>query len=397
MIPYGRQHIGEADIAAVVAVLRSDWLTQGPTVEHFEAAMAERLQVKHAVAVSSATAGLHIAMQALGVREGDCVWTSPITFLASANAARYCGADVDFVDIDMRTANMSVRELATRLENATHGRVPMPRAIVPVHYAGQPCEMAAIRALCARYGIAVIEDAAHAIGATYLNEPVGNCRFSDATVFSFHPVKGMTTAEGGLVTTNDDAVAEKLRRLRSHGVVRTDGLTQREGPWFYAQHELGYNYRMSDVHAALGLSQLAQLNDFLARRQALVARYLDKLADIHGLHPLTQHPTSESAWHLFAVQVPPEHRRTIFEGLRARGIGVQVHYIPVHTQPYYEDLGFGWGDFPLAEDYYRRTISLPLYPDLTDDEQDIVIATLIEVMDAISVDAASGNEATADV
>lgn len=380
MIPYGRQDITQADIDAMVEVLRSDFLTQGPAVPRFEQAVATYCGAHHAIAVNSATSALHIACLALGLGPGDWLWTSPITFVASANCGIYCGARVDFVDIDPRTYNLCPQTLARKLELAeTAGR--LPRIVVAVHLAGQPCDMAALRTLADRYGFHLIEDASHAIGGSYRGEPVGNCRFSDITVFSFHPVKLITTGEGGMLTTNDTAVADRLNLLRSHGITRDPAqMTQiPDGPWYYQQTALGYNFRMTDIQAALGTSQLRRLDSYLARRQVLAQRYDSLLADL----PLTlpwQHPDSQSALHLYIVRLQREHiscsHRAIFEDLRACGIGVNLHYIPVHTQPYYRQLGDATGPFPEAERYYAEAISLPMFPGLTDAQQDEVVAAL---------------------
>lgn len=380
MIPYGRQDITQADIDAMVEVLRSDFLTQGPAVPRFEQAVAAYCGAHHAIAVNSATSALHIACLALGLGPGDWLWTSPITFVASANCGIYCGARVDFVDIDPRTYNLCPQTLARKLELAeTAGR--LPRIVVAVHLAGQPCDMAALRTLADRYGFHLIEDASHAIGGSYRGEPVGNCRFSDITVFSFHPVKLITTGEGGMLTTNDTAVADRLNLLRSHGITRDPAqMTQiPDGPWYYQQTTLGYNFRMTDIQAALGTSQLRRLDSYLARRQVLAQRYDSLLADL----PLTlpwQHPDSQSALHLYIVRLQREHiscsHRAIFEDLRACGIGVNLHYIPVHTQPYYRQLGDAMGPFPEAERYYAEAISLPMFPGLTDAQQDEVVAAL---------------------
>lgn len=380
MIPYGRQDITQADIDAVVEVLRSDFLTQGPAVPRFEQAVATYCGAHHAIAVNSATSALHIACLALGLGPGDWLWTSPITFVASANCGIYCGARVDFVDIDPRTYNLCPQTLARKLELAeTAGR--LPRIVVAVHLAGQPCDMAALRTLADRYGFHLIEDASHAIGGSYRGEPVGNCRFSDITVFSFHPVKLITTGEGGMLTTNDTAVADRLNLLRSHGITRDPAqMTQiPDGPWYYQQTALGYNFRMTDIQAALGTSQLRRLDSYLARRQVLAQRYDSLLADL----PLTlpwQHPDSQSALHLYIVRLQREHisrsHRAIFEDLRACGIGVNLHYIPVHTQPYYRQLGDATGPFPEAERYYAEAISLPMFPGLTDAQQDEIVAAL---------------------
>lgn len=377
MIPYGRQDITQADIDAVTAVLRSDFLTQGPVVPRFEAAVAAQCRVPHALAVNSATSALHLACLALGLGPGDVLWTSPITFVASANCALYCGASVDFVDIDPATYNLCPRALEAKLIAAeAAGR--LPKVVVPVHLAGQSPDLAAIRALADRYGFHVIEDASHAIGATYLGEPVGDCRYSDITVFSFHPVKIITTGEGGMALTRDPALAAGMELLRSHGITRDPALMSHapDGPWYYQQVALGYNYRMTEIQAALGLSQMARLGDYVARRRALARRYDERL-DGMPLRVPFQHGDGSSAWHLYIVRLDPAlDYRAVFEALRAAGIGVNLHYIPVHTQPHYAAMGFVPGDFPEAERYYAGAISLPLYPGLTDEMQDEVIAAL---------------------
>lgn len=381
MIPYGRQDITSEDIAAVEAVLRSDFLTQGPAVPGFEQALAAYCGAARGVAMNSATSALHVACLALGLGPGDRLWTSPNTFVASANCGLYCGAEVDFVDTDPATYNMSVAALEARLvAAAAEGR--LPKVVIPVHFAGQSCEMRAIHALGQQYGFRIIEDASHAVGATYLGEPVGNCRYSDITIFSFHPVKIITTAEGGMAMTNDPALAERMERLRSHGITRDPAAMawDSEGPWYYQQVELGYNYRITDLQAALGHSQLARLDDYVARRHAIAARYDAALAGL----PLTtpwQHPDSRSALHLYPIRLhDASRRREVFEALRAAGIGVNVHYIPVHTQPHYRRLGFRPGDFPEAERYYAGAISLPMFPTLTPAQQDEVVAALARVL-----------------
>ena len=379
-IPYGRQHITAEDEAAVLAALRSDWITQGPAIPRFEQALAARVGARHGVAVCNATAGLHIACLALDLGPGDRLWTSPNTFVASANCGLYCGATVDFVDVDPQTYNMSVPALAAKPEAAAAGGT-LPKVVVPVHFAGQSCDMQAIHALGQRYGFRIIEDASHAVGGSYLGQPVGNGRFSDLTVFSFHPVKIITTAEGGMVMTNDAQMAARLERLRSHGITRDPAVMEGEpeGPWVYEQVELGLNYRLTDLQAALGLSQLSQLETSVARRHQIACRYDAELAGL----PLTtpwQSPDARSALHLYPIQVDPARspltRRQLFDGLRTAGIGVNVHYIPVHTQPHYRRLGFAPGQFPAAEAYYAQAISLPMFPTLTEAQQGEVIAAL---------------------
>jgi UDP-4-amino-4,6-dideoxy-N-acetyl-beta-L-altrosamine transaminase len=375
MIPYGRQDISQADIDAVVEVLQSDWLTQGSAVPAFEKSVADYCGAQHGVAVNSATSALHLACLALGLGPGDRLWTTPNTFVASANCARYCGAEVDFVDIDPRTYNLSPEALAAKLEVAERsGR--LPKVVVPVDFAGQSCDMAAIRALADRYGFRIIEDSSHAIGGRYQGEPIGGCRHADITVFSFHPVKIITTGEGGMALTNSPDLAERMRRLRSHGIERHAATQAREGPWYYEQIELGFNYRMTDMQAALGLSQLLRLDAFVARRHALADRYDRLLAGLPLRRPFRA-PTAHSAFHLYVIALDNvQHRCAIFETLRAADIGVNVHYIPVHTQPYYRSLGFGPGDCPNAEAYYAGAISLPMYAGLTETEQDNVIDAL---------------------
>jgi UDP-4-amino-4,6-dideoxy-N-acetyl-beta-L-altrosamine transaminase len=376
MIPYGRQDIDEADIAAVVAALTSDFITQGPAVPRFEAALMAATGAPFCSAVSSATAGLHVAYLALELGAGDTVWTSPNTFVATANAALYCGASVDFVDVDARTANMSVVALAEKLAAAERAGT-LPKIVTPVHFAGQSCEMREIAALAKRYGFRVVEDASHAIGARYLDGEVGDCRFSDICVFSFHPVKIVTTAEGGACTTRDPELAVRLAQLRTHGITRDPARMRgdSEGAWYYQQTMLGLNYRMTDIQAALGESQMTRLGAFVDARQRIAARYDRLLADF-SLETPWQHPDSHSALHLYPIRVPAGRRRAIFDALRTAGIGVNVHYIPVHLQPYYRDLGFGPGQFPEAERYYNEAISIPLYAALSDADQDTVVAAI---------------------
>lgn len=382
-IPYSRQDVSEADIAAVVQVLRSDFLTQGPQVPAFEEAFAALHQVRHAVAVSNATAGLQLACLALGVGPGSRVWTTPNSFLASANCALYCGATVDFVDIDPSTRNMGLTALQDKLEQAA-ARDALPDVVIPVDFSGLPCDLRGIRALADRHGFKIIEDASHATGASVEGRPVGS-RFADASVFSFHAVKIVTTGEGGMVTTQDDETARQLRLLRSHGMTRDAGEMERQpdGPWYYEQQALGYNVRMTDVQAALGLSQLGRIEEMHAQREAIATRYDGLLAALPVLLP-PRLPACRSAWHLYVIEIDDTRtdraRRDVFEKLRAAGIGVNVHYIPIHTQPFYQRLGFRIGDFPFSERYYARAISLPLYPALSAADQDKVVATLAEAL-----------------
>jgi UDP-4-amino-4,6-dideoxy-N-acetyl-beta-L-altrosamine transaminase len=384
MIPYGRQLISDDDIRVVTEVLRSDFLTQGPYVSRFEAALAEYCRVPHAIAVNSATSALHVACLALGVGPGDRVWTSPNTFVASANCARYCGASVDFVDIDPVSYNMSVDALASRLEEA-RSRNLLPKVVIPVHFTGQPCDMKTIHALSQRYGFRVLEDASHAVGARYGDSMIGDCRYSDIAVFSFHPVKIITTAEGGLATTQSAELAQRMGLFRSHGVTRDPALLERpdEGPWYYEQHCLGFNYRLTDVQAALGLSQLSNLEQWIARRHAIADVYDRELEALPLILP-TRLDGARSALHLYVVQVDGARtsldRRTVFERLRALGIGVNVHYIPVHTQPDFRHLGFRPGQFPVSEQYYARCLSLPMYASLTEGEQRRVIEAVHRVL-----------------
>jgi UDP-4-amino-4,6-dideoxy-N-acetyl-beta-L-altrosamine transaminase len=378
VIPYGRQSIDESDIEAVVAALRSPLLAQGPIVARFEQAVAERVGAAHAVAANSATSALHIACLALGLGSGDILWTTPNTFVASANVGLYCGASVDFVDIDPHTYLMDPAKLEAKLIAAeASGR--LPKIVVPVHFAGQSCAMAAIGALAQRFGFRIIEDAAHAIGADYQGRPVGDARYSDIAVFSFHPVKIVTSAEGGMAVTQDAGLADRMRLLRSHGITKDPARFREaaDGPWSYEQIVLGYNYRMTELQAALGLSQMVRLPDFLKRRRAIVSRYDALLADVPGVTPPWQDPDTESSWHLYIVRLAPDvDRAAVFAAMFAAGVGVQVLYIPVHTQPYYRDLGFGWGDFPVSESYYQDSFTLPIFPDLTIEEQDKVVAAL---------------------
>ncbi|MBO6848905.1 MAG: UDP-4-amino-4,6-dideoxy-N-acetyl-beta-L-altrosamine transaminase [Marinobacter sp.] len=384
MIPYGRQDISQDDIDAVVSVLKSDFLTQGPMVPRFEERVAEHVGAQRALAVNSATSALHIACAALGLGPGDCLWTSPVTFVASANCGLYCGADVDFVDIDPRTYNLCPIALERKLQEAElEGR--LPKIVVAVHLCGQPCDMKAIHELSQRFGFRIVEDASHAIGGKYRGQFIGSCQYSDITVFSFHPVKIITTAEGGMALTNDVTLADKMELLRSHGITRdSDKMTHEpDGPWYYQQVDLGFNYRMTELQAALGLSQMDRLGEFVERRHELARRYNELLEGL-PLRTPWQHPDSYSGLHLYVIrlkldQIRKTHRE-VFEGLREAGIGVNLHYIPVHTQPYYQNLGFQHGDFPESECYYREAISLPMFQGLTNAQQDEAVEALKKVV-----------------
>ena len=383
-IPYSCQNIDEADIEAVTRVLRSEYLTQGPAVSQFESEFAARHEVAHAVAVANATAGLHIACLALGVQSGSVVWTSPISFLASANCARYCNATIGFVDIDARTRNMSVAALQRKLE--TTPAPDRPQVVIPVAFSGMPCDLREIRALADQYQFKILEDAAHATGASYLGRPIGS-HFSDATVFSFHPVKIVTTAEGGLVTTQSEVVTRKLQLLRAHGMTRdsSEMVHAPEGAWYYEQHLLGFNYRLTDLQAALGSSQLRRLEALHQRRIELADRYDQLFSDLPVILP-ARSSDRLSAWHLYVIEVDeartPVTRQAIFSALRSAGIGANVHYIPIHLQPYYASQGFKRGDYPAAEAYYRRAISIPLYPQLSEAQQEFVVETIRESLRA---------------
>ena len=382
-IPYSCQEITDDDVNAVVSVLRSEFLTQGPSVPEFEAAFARLHQVEHAVAVSNATAGLHIACVALDVGPGKRVWTSPNSFLASANCALYCGAEIDFVDIDPQTRNMSVAALERKLEVAA-SKGALPHVVIPVDFAGLPCDLREMRALADRFGFKIVEDASHATGSSYLGKPTGS-QFADLTVFSFHAVKIVTTAEGGMVTTQDAALAKRLRLLRSHGMTRDlqDMQGKPEGPWYYEQIDLGFNYRMTDLQAALGVSQLGRVGEMQAKRQACADRYDHMLAGLPLRLP-ARIPDRNSAWHLYAVEIDTTRctarRLDVFNALRGAQIGVNVHYIPIHTQPHYRRLGFKPGDFPMAEKYYANAISLPLFPALSHAQQDRVVEVLSDAL-----------------
>jgi UDP-4-amino-4,6-dideoxy-N-acetyl-beta-L-altrosamine transaminase len=393
MIPYGRQDITQADIDTVTAVLRSDFLTQGPAVPAFEHAVCERVRAKHAVAVNSATSALHIACMALNLGPGDRLWTVPNTFIASANCARYCGADVDFVDIDADTWNLSVAQLRAKLLRARSSN-SLPKVVVPVHFGGQPTQQQAIWELSREFGFRVIEDASHSIGATAHGEPVGSCRWSDITIFSFHPVKIVTSGEGGMALTNDAELAERMQLLRSHGITRNvprmrgysadaNDLAGTESPpaWYYEQQLLGFNYRLTDLHAALGRSQLQRADEYIERRNVLARRYDVALQDL-SLRLPTVLAGNVSAFHLYVVRLQPgataKTHRQVFDEMRRRGVGVNLHYSPVHLQPYYRDLGFKEGLCPEAEAHGREAITLPLFPTLSESDQDAVATALRE-------------------
>ncbi|USE39408.1 UDP-4-amino-4,6-dideoxy-N-acetyl-beta-L-altrosamine transaminase [Endozoicomonas sp. SCSIO W0465] len=384
MIPYGRQEITQQDIDAVVQTLKSDFLTQGPQVPAFEHALMAYTGAKYAFAVNSATSALHIACLALGLGPGDWLWTSPVTFVASANCGLYCGAQVDFVDIDPNTYNLCPKALAEKLAVAKK-QGTLPKILVPVHLCGQPCEMEKIYNLAQEYGVKIIEDASHAIGGKYHGSPIGNCQYADITVFSFHPVKIITTAEGGAALTNDQKLAQKMALFRSHGITRDQSLMTESshGSWYYQQIELGYNYRMTELQAALGISQIERLDSFVAKRHELAQRYNNKLASLPITLPY-QLPSTYSGLHLYVIRLQLDKinksHSEVFRQLQEQGIGVNLHYIPVHTQPYYQNLGFRVGDFPNAEQYYQEAISLPMFHNMTIDQQDQVVNVLTEVL-----------------
>ncbi|MBN2689850.1 MAG: UDP-4-amino-4,6-dideoxy-N-acetyl-beta-L-altrosamine transaminase [Gammaproteobacteria bacterium] len=383
-IPYGHQDITENDIAAVVDVLRSDWLTQGPAVEKFEKELSTYCKVPFAIAVANGTAALHLACLALDIGKNDTVWSTPNTFVASTNCALFCGAKIDFVDICTKTYNMSAKKLEEKLIAAKKTN-SLPKAVIPVHFAGQSCNMKKIKSLADEYGFYIIEDACHALGGKYLGEPIGNCQYSDITVFSFHPVKIITTGEGGMITTTNEKLANKLLMLRTHGITKNADLmhNKNNGPWYYEQHDLGYNYRITDIQCALGYSQLKKLDEFVSKRHALVKTYNYALKDLPVITPYEEEH-NYSAYHLYVIRLKLDQvtktRKQIFSELRDAGIGVMVHYIPVHTQPYYENLGFHYGDFPEAEKYYEEAITLPLYPKLKDEQQKYIINKLSEII-----------------
>jgi len=384
MIPYGKQDINQADIDSVVDVLQSDFLTQGPQVPLFEKKVSDYCGSEYGVAVNSATSALHIACLALGLGKGDWLWTSPNSFVASANCGLYCGAQVDFVDINPLTYNLSPEELEKKLIQAKQDN-KLPKIVIPVHFAGQSCDMRKIHSLGQEYGFKIVEDASHAIGGKYLDQPIGSCQYSDITVFSFHPVKIITTAEGGLATTNDKEISERMQLFRSHGVTRDPELMikKAEGDWYYQQVELGFNYRMTELQAALGVSQMERLDEFVTLRHKHQKRYDELLKNLPVVTPY-QDMDSYSALHLYPIQIQTDKvkstRKEIFKALRKNDIGVNVHYIPVHTQPYYENIGFKKGDFPNAESYYESAISIPLFHAMTFEQQDQVIVALEKVL-----------------
>jgi UDP-4-amino-4,6-dideoxy-N-acetyl-beta-L-altrosamine transaminase len=384
MIPYGRQTISDEDIQAVVHVLKSDYLTQGPAVPAFEQAVCHYVNSKHAVAVNSGTSALHIACFALGLGEGDWLWTSPNTFVASANCGLYCGAQVDFIDIDPQTYNICPNKLEEKLIDAKANN-KLPKIVIPVHFAGQSCDMERIHALSQKYGFNIIEDASHAIGGEYKNQPIGGCQYSDITVFSFHPVKIITSGEGGMSTTNSKDLARKMEMLRSHGITRDPAEMNKEadGDWYYQQVTLGFNYRMTDMQAALGSSQMTRLKNFIDNRHELAQRYDEKLIQLPIITPL-QHSDSFSSYHLYPILIEPDKvkktKKQIFSELRDRGVGVNLHYIPVHTQPYYQSLGFKLGDYPVAEAYYNSAITIPLFYGMTHQQQDYIVDQLKRVL-----------------
>ena len=380
MIPYGKQDITQQDVDSVIEVLKSDFLTQGPKVPLFEKAVANKVGSKYALAVNSATSALHIACLALNLKSGDWLWTSPVTFVASANCGLYCGANIDFVDIDPRTYNICIKALEAKLIDAERAG-KLPKVLVAVHLCGQPCDMQAINVLAKRYDFRVIEDASHAIGGKYKDEYIGSGRYSDITVFSFHPVKIITTGEGGMALTNDSQLAVDMELFRSHGITRDPSLMTHEmdGPWYYQQISLGLNYRMTDLQAALGVSQMSRLDKYVERRHLLSQRYCELLKDFPVALPW-QHSDSYSGYHLFVIRLKldkiSKNHLQVFEGLRERGIGVNLHYIPVHTHPYYAEMGFSSEDFPEAMKYYSEAISLPLFQSMSYEQQDEVVAAL---------------------
>jgi len=380
VIPYGKQDIRQEDIDAVVEVLKSDFITQGPQIPKFEKAIAEKVLAKHAIAVNSATSALHIACLALDLNQGDYLWTTPLTFVASANCGRYCGAIVDFVDIDPRTFNICPSELSKKLLKAKQNKC-LPKILIVTHLCGQPCNMERINSIAKEYSIRIIEDASHAIGGRYKDDYIGNCKYSDITVFSFHPVKIITTAEGGIAMTNSDLLASKMNLYRSHGITRDPELMSKDmdGPWYYQQIALGFNYRITDLQAALSYSQLSRLDEYVEKRHLLADRYDNLLKELPIRTPW-RHEDSYSAFHLYVIRIDLNNtihsRKEIFEELRGMDVGVDLHYIPVHLHPYYAEMGFQYGDFPEAESYYSDAISIPIYPTLTEEDQNHVIKSI---------------------
>ncbi len=381
MIPYGKQDITKEDIDRLNKVLRSEFLTQGPIVPEFEHKIAEITGANYVTAINSATSALHIACLALEVKRGDTVWTVPNTFVASANCALYCGAQIDFVDIDPETSNLSVDLLKEKLRLAKQTG-HLPKVVIPVHLTGEPCDMTEIKRLSREYNFKIVEDASHAIGGMYNGKPIGSCQYSDITVFSFHPVKIVTSGEGGAALTNCPDLDRKLKLLRSHGITRDKDLMKypSDDGWYYEQIDLGFNYRMTDIHAALGLSQLTRLHEYVERRHEIADIYDQEFLQTH-IHTPYRNPKNKSALHLYVIQIDSAQHKRVFQALREQNIGVNVHYIPVHTQPYYQKLGFSWGDFPNSEDYYRKAISLPIFPSLSEEEQNYVIKTLKKLCD----------------
>jgi UDP-4-amino-4,6-dideoxy-N-acetyl-beta-L-altrosamine transaminase len=377
MIPYGKQSIDENDINAVVDVLKSDFLTQGPVVPKFESAFKDLVSSQYAIAVTNATSALHLACLALGVGEGDAVWTSPISFVASSNCALYCGAKIDFVDIDPITYNLCPEQLEAKLKNARKNGLTLPKVVIPVHMTGQSCDMQSIAKLAKEYGFKIIEDASHAVGAYNQKKPVGSCYFSDICVFSFHPVKIITTGEGGMLTTNAKDISEKIHKLRSHGITReTEQLIHKEqGPWYYEQHDLGFNYRMTDIQAALGLSQLSKLSDFIEKRKQIARTYNKLLKNLNIILP-SDKQLDDSSWHLYVIQVSISDHKRIFSALRNKGIMVNLHYIPIYKQPFYQKIGFEYEYCANAETYYKQAITLPIYPGLSFEKQSYIVDQL---------------------
>tara|TARA_B100002019_G_scaffold267364_1_gene258391 strand:+ start:9727 stop:10878 length:1152 start_codon:yes stop_codon:yes gene_type:complete len=377
MIPYGKQSISKDDVDAVIDVLKSDFLTQGPAIEIFEDKVKDYCKSRYASSFNSATSALHAACMAIGVGKGDYVWTSAITFVASSNCALYCGANIDFIDIDSNSSNICIDKLEEKLKKSQQENT-LPKAIIPVHLTGQSCDMKKIKELSDKYGFSIIEDASHAIGGKYLGDSIGSCKYSDVTIFSFHPVKIITTAEGGIATTNDKNLFNKLNLFRSHGITRDKNflLSKNEGPWYYEQLELGYNYRMTDLQAALGSSQMNQLESFVTKRHELASRYDSLLKDVNVKTPI-QCSYNYSSYHLYVIRVNSSCHRSIFENFRKKNILVNLHYIPVYHHPYYQKLGFKNGYCPEAEQYYSEAISIPIYPDLKKEEQQLIVDILI--------------------